>query len=106
MKKNRPAVQLSVLCTEEEREAMEEMIFIHTTTIGIRRYQVERTALARREIRVETPWGPAKAKVCSRGGRPWVAPEYESVKSICENQGISFEQAYRTIRRMGEEMEG
>ena len=106
MKKNRPAVLLSVLCTEEERETMEEIIFIHTTTIGIRRYQVERTALARREIRVETPWGPAKAKVCSRGGRPWVAPEYESVKSICENQGISFEQAYRTIRRMGEEMEG
>lgn len=106
MKKNRPAVLLSVLCREEDRETMEEIIFIHTTTIGIRRYQVERTVLPRREIQVETPWGPAAAKVCSRGGRPWVAPEYESVKSICENQGISFEQAYRTIRRMGEEMEG
>ena len=105
MKKNRPAVLLSVLCSEGDRETMEEIIFIHTTTIGIRRYQVERTALKRREIQVETPWGPASAKVCSRGGRPWVAPEYESVKSICENQGISFEQAYRTIRKIGEEME-
>ena len=105
MKKNRPAVLLSVLCSEGDRETMEEIIFIHTTTIGIRRYQVERTALKRREIQVETPWGPASAKVCSRGGRPWVAPEYESVKSICENQGISFGQAYRTIRKIGEEME-
>ena len=60
------------------------MIFIHPTTIGIRRYQVERTALARREIRVETPWGPAKAKMCIRD-RPLYLLRYCSAntRKVC-----------------------
>ena len=105
MKKNRSAVLLSVLCENGDREMLEETLFLHTTTIGIRRYPVERTALERREIQVDTPWGKAQAKVCIRGKRLRVAPEYESVKQICREQGLAYEQVYRTIQRLGEEME-
>ena len=38
MKKNRPAYMLSVLCRESSRETMEDIIFTHTTSIGIRRF--------------------------------------------------------------------
>ena len=55
MKKNRPAYLLSVLCTESIREAAEEIIFTHTTTIGIRRSFMERTVLKRECQTVETP---------------------------------------------------
>ena len=43
MKKNRPAYMLHVLCDRRQIPAMEEIIFNETTTIGIRRYKVERT---------------------------------------------------------------
>ena len=66
MKKNRPAYMLSVLCRESNREVMEDIIFTHTTSIGIRRFPAERTALDRRKIQVETAYGTADVKVCSR----------------------------------------
>ena len=45
MKKNRPAYQLNVICSEEMLTKMEEIIFRETTTIGIRRMKMERTVL-------------------------------------------------------------
>ena len=47
MKKNRPAYQLNVICSEEMLTKMEEIIFRETTTIGIRRMKMERTVLKR-----------------------------------------------------------
>lgn len=47
MKKNRPAYQLDVICEEEKRETLENIIFTETTTIGIRRCQMERTVMKR-----------------------------------------------------------
>lgn len=102
MKKNRPAYELSVMCRERDREMLEEIIFCHTTTIGIRRYPVERTVLERRELTVETAWGQAKAKLCGRGDRWFCYPEYESVRAICENSGLSFQEAYDGIKRAAE----
>lgn len=52
MKKNRPAYQLNVLCSEETVPRIEEIIFKETTTIGIRRVRMERTVM-RREIRTK-----------------------------------------------------
>lgn len=102
MKKNRPAYELSVMCRERDREMLEEIIFCHTTTIGIRRYPVERTVLERRELTVETAWGQAKAKLCGRGDRWFCYPEYESVRKVCENSGLSFQEAYDGIKRAAE----
>ncbi len=102
MKKNRPAYELSVMCRETDREMLEEIIFCHTTTIGIRRYPVERTVLERRELTVETAWGQVKAKLCGRGDRWFCYPEYESVRAICENSGLSFQEAYDGIKRAAE----
>ena len=49
-KKNRPAYTLTVICKEEDRENLENLIFAETTTIGIRRAEMQRTIL-KREIR-------------------------------------------------------
>ena len=46
-KKNRPAYTLTVICKESEREKLENLIFSETTTIGIRRVEMERTILKR-----------------------------------------------------------
>ena len=99
MKKNRPAYELSVVCRESEREALEEIIFRHTTTIGIRRYPLSRTVLDRRPVTVETSAGLAEAKICGRNGREFVYPEYESVRKLCESSSLSFQEAYAYIQQ-------
>src|SRR5262249_32542349 len=62
MKKNRPGVLLSVLAPEDKMPALEEILFRETTTLGIRRYPVERHKLNRKAVTVSTPWGPVKGK--------------------------------------------
>lgn len=90
MKKNRPAYLLSVLCSQNIREKLEEIIFTHTTTIGIRRNVMERTILERECRTVETKFGAADVKVCRRGQLEWVYPEYESVKKIAKEKKLPF----------------
>ena len=90
MKKNRPAYLLSVLCSQDIREKLEEIIFTHTTTIGIRRNVMERTILERECRTVETKFGTADVKVCRRGQLEWVYPEYESVKKIAKEKKLPF----------------
>ena len=47
MKKNRPGVLLSILCSATQKEALSDLLFLETTTLGVRSYQVERRALER-----------------------------------------------------------
>jgi hypothetical protein len=78
MKKNRPAVQLGLLCRPEDVERLEEVLFSQTTTIGIRRHLCQRTKLSRRHVVVETPFGAIRVKVSGRGGRDYTAaPEFD-----------------------------
>lgn len=97
MKKNRPAYLLRVICTENRIFEMQELIFTHTTTIGIRRFPVNRTALTRRLETVETPHGPAQIKICTHGETEYAYPEYESVKKICDATGLSYQVVYQEV---------
>lgn len=107
MKKNRPAYMLKVICMETEREVIEDIIFAHTTTIGIRRYPAERTALQRRMDTVRTCYGEIGVKVCSRKGHTYVYPEYESIRSICEKTGMEFQTVYQeAVHAFWEQGEG
>ena len=95
MKKNRPAYMLGVLCTKDLVAKMEEIIFSETTTIGIRKYPVERTILKRREAKAVTPYGEVELKICERNGEIYRYPEYESVKAVCEAAGVPFKVVYQ-----------
>lgn len=98
MKKNRPGWQLNVICTEEDIEKLEQMIFRDTTTIGIRRVKMERSILKREQIEVETPYGPAKVKRCFIGDEVRNYPEYDSVIEICKKENLSYGEAYQMIQ--------
>ena len=99
MKKNRPAYLLSVLCTEADREKLEDLIFLHTTTIGIRRYQVERRTLPRQSLTAKTSYGTVRVKKIERPDGGCCMPEYESVREICSRTGEGFGKVYETVRR-------
>ena len=95
MKKNRPAYMLHVMCDRRQIPAMEEIIFNETTTIGIRRYKVERTILKRHEAKAKTAYGEVELKICEKNGIVYRYPEYESVKKLCEAASVPFKVVYR-----------
>ena len=91
MKKNRPAYRLEVICRAETREKLSEIIFDETTTIGVRYYPVQREELTRVRTLVDTELGQIEAKqVSTTSGHTYTYPEYESMKSIASELGISM----------------
>lgn len=97
MKKNRPAWLLVVLCRLEDAAKMEKIIFMHTTTIGIRMSQMERTCLARSECSVEVFGEKAEVKVVDVYGEKRFYPEYEKVSRIAQKTKKPFGEVYNKI---------
>jgi uncharacterized protein (DUF111 family) len=89
MKKNRPGVLMSILCREEQRADLNELLFAETTTLGVRAYQVERRALERKVVRVETQYGPIDVKVASLNGHIGKEmPEYEQCRQAARAANV------------------
>lgn len=102
MKKNRPAYQLNIICSLEDTEKMENIIFRETTTIGIRRQVLERSILDREIKTVSTSLGNAKVKVCTYpDGEREMYPEYEDVARLAKKNSISYQKAYDIIKHEG-----
>ena len=55
MKKNRPAVQINIICREQDVDKLQNILFCNTTTIGVRRCRMERTILPREIRQMDTP---------------------------------------------------
>ena len=89
MKKNRPGVIVSILCRQEQIPSVELVLFAETSTLGVRHYPVERTALYREPHRLKTPWGEVDAKLAFLpDGTEKTSPEFESVKRLAAAKGI------------------
>ena len=99
MKKNRPGVVLSVLCREADLEALESIVFAETTTLGLRRWPVDRSILQRRAHVVETVWGPVKGKIAwTDGGSPRFAAEFESCRAAAQRHGVALRDVYQAAQ--------
>jgi uncharacterized protein (TIGR00299 family) protein len=89
MKKNRPGVLLSVLCGREEKEVVMKLLFTETTTLGVRSYEVNRRALQRSVVRVETQYGPIDVKVAHLDGRVVnEMPEFEQCRQAAVKANV------------------
>ncbi len=102
MKKGRPAVVLTVLASEEKRSALADMIFRHTTTLGLRTHLVYRDKLPREIQRVETRWGSVQVKVARIEGRKRMAPEFEDCLRLAREQGVPLWEVYQEVRKSWE----
>ena len=98
MKKKRPGWQLNVICDEEDIEKLEAIIFKETTTIGIRRYKLERTVLPREIKEVETKYGKARVKVCELEDETRYYPEYEDVAKLARENDIAYMEMYDIVK--------
>ena len=97
MKKNRPAYKLSVLCYEKYEKQVESIIFKNTTSIGIRKYGVERSILDRKIEQFYIDDISVQVKVVSFEDDIYVYPEYETAKKLAEQKSIPIKQAYKLI---------
>lgn len=87
MKKSRPGVLLRCLCREEDREAMVHLLFLRTTTLGVRAAVLDRYTLTRREELAATPHGDVRVKVSSGFGVTRRKAEYDDLARIARETG-------------------
>jgi uncharacterized protein (TIGR00299 family) protein len=100
MKKNRPGVLLSVLCSAGDKETVMKLLFTETTTLGIRSYEVTRRALQRSVVRVETPYGPIDVKVAHLDGRVVnEMPEFEQCRQAAAKTGVPLKVVEEAARK-------
>jgi uncharacterized protein (TIGR00299 family) protein len=88
MKKGRPGNLLRVIAKPEDCEALAQMIFAETSTLGLRIYPAERRVQARTWMDVETPWGKVRMKVSAEG---YYAPEYEDCRKLALESGVALQ---------------
>lgn len=98
MKKNRPAVQLQLLCSEQKVGKMKEILFKETTTLGVRYYPLSVHRLERRFTKVETKWGPVTVKVgMLEQNAVQKAPEFDECKKIAQQHGVPLKTVYEEV---------
>ncbi|PYS85453.1 MAG: nickel pincer cofactor biosynthesis protein LarC [Acidobacteria bacterium] len=99
MKKNRPGVLVTILCRNEDREAMLDLLLAETPTLGARSYTVRRRALEREAVTVETEFGRIAVKVGRLRGRVVSAtPEYEECREAALRAGVPLREVQEAAR--------
>lgn len=107
MKKNRPATLFTVLCEAADVTKIQEMLFRETTTLGIRRREVERTSLERSVETVLTEWGEVRVKVSSLDGEVITRkPEFDDLKRIADSSGSSLRSIEAAVERILSDRDG
>jgi uncharacterized protein (TIGR00299 family) protein len=108
MKKGRPAITISVLCSPTRQEAIRQVLFRETGTLGIRGTIVQKQALEREWVEVRTAHGNVRVKI----GRleevaVSVSPEYEDCAAVARVAGVPVRDVYEEAGRLArEQLEG
>jgi pyridinium-3,5-bisthiocarboxylic acid mononucleotide nickel chelatase len=98
MKKNRPAIMLSVLAPASLETKLTEIIMRETSTLGIRSRPVARHMAQREIIEFDSSLGRAKAKI-KRFGDDIVAvsPEYDDCRRLALEHNLPLHEVSRIV---------
>ncbi|MEN7973066.1 MAG: nickel pincer cofactor biosynthesis protein LarC [Verrucomicrobiota bacterium] len=95
MKKQRPGILLTVLCAPSDREKTLDLIFLESTTFGVRERMERRTILERSFQTVETPFGDVRIKIGRRNGKAvTTSPEFEDCRKFAAESGVPVRNVY------------
>ena len=97
MKKNRPGILLTCMCRPLDREKMVELLFRHTTTLGVRESAFRRYTLSRESKTIQTPDGDIRVKVSTGYGVAREKPEFDDLAKIARETGKSLSELQRSI---------
>jgi len=107
MKKSRPAAKLSVLCDTGTEKNIEEILFKETSSLGLRKYKVEKIILERKIECVKTKYGEVKIKSAFYKNKLIKSkPEYEDCIRIAKEKNIPINEVYKMVERLMNEKNG
>ena len=101
MKKNRPGILLSVLCSPSEKDSLIRAIFKYTTTIGIREKPLRRYVLDRSEDIVLAEGVYVRRKEVSGYGVVRSKYEFDDLRKIADARGVSLREAQKLVEDSG-----
>lgn len=99
MKKNRMGTLLCALADSEHLAAVEKAIFLHTSTVGVRRFPVERTCMARSTFEVETEFGKVRVKKSVLGDIEKIKPEFDDLKACADKAGVPIREIQKAVEK-------
>jgi uncharacterized protein (TIGR00299 family) protein len=102
MKKNRPAVKLTVLCKSESTEKLADIIFAETTAIGVRIREERRICLPRQAKIINTEYGSLTVKEVEFNGGKKITPEFEEAKKLAESLNVPLYKVYESVYERNE----
>ena len=95
MKKGRIGFELNILCKSEDAKKLKELIFTHTTAIGVREIDVVKTELKRKFVSVCTKFGDIRLKISGEDEK--AKPEFDECKSAALAHKTSIFQVKKEI---------
>ncbi len=103
MKKNRPAVQLTILSPPDKIKPLQDLVFLETSTLGLRLTNARKIMAPRETITVQTGWGPVRIKyipALEQGCPLHYAPEYEDCHRVAQLSGLPLKEVYRLAEHL------
>ena len=103
MKKSRPAVKISILCEAQRMPEIEEVLWLQTSTFGLRFHPVTKVMLRREFSEVVTKYGKISVKNAYwHGKRVRSKPEYEDCKKLAKAQGVTIRDILNSLPKDSE----
>jgi uncharacterized protein (DUF111 family) len=97
MKKGRLGTLITITADENLLVNIGEILFKHSSTIGLRWRKVNRWKLPRTEVFVDTQLGKVKAKQVQIGSEIRIYPEYEECKALAEKHNLPLAEIYSMV---------
>jgi uncharacterized protein (DUF111 family) len=105
MKKNRPGILLQVLCRPKDAENLTSILFTETSTLGVRKQNLERVSIPRSIQIIETPYGQIRMKIAqNQDGSIKFAPEYEDCRTLAETNNIPLVDMYKMAESLASDL--
>ena len=99
MKKGRPSILLSVICSKDKEAIIKDIVFTETTTLGVRVFTFRKETLTRKFETIDTPLGKISIKKSFLSGQLVTEkPEYEDCKMIAKEKGLPLKIVYDKIQ--------
>ena len=103
MKKGRAGFELNALCREQDAQNLKDLIFTHTTAIGVREVEVAKTELKREFARVQTKFGEIGLKISGTCQTQKIKPEFEDCKAAALAHGTTIERVRKEALKIYDE---
>nr|WP_314870979.1 nickel pincer cofactor biosynthesis protein LarC [uncultured Campylobacter sp.] len=103
MKKGRMGFELNALCRKQDAQNLKDLIFTHTTAIGVREIEVAKTELKREFARLQTKFGEIGLKFSGSDQTQKAKPEFDECKAAALAHGTTIERVRKEALKIYDE---